>query len=49
MLRDAWQIGHLFGIPLRVHLSWLIVFGLLSWSLASGYFPAVLPDLPVWS
>lgn len=49
MLRDAWQIGHLFGIPLRVHLSWLIVFGLLSWSLAGGYFPAVLPDLPVWS
>jgi Zn-dependent protease/predicted transcriptional regulator len=49
MLRDAWQIGRLFGIPLRVHISWLIIFGLISWSLASGYFPAVLPDLPVWS
>ena len=49
MLRDAWQIGRLFGIPLRVHVSWLIVFGLVSWSLAGGYFPAVLPDLPVWS
>lgn len=48
-MHDAWQIGRLFGIPLRVHLSWLIVFGLISWSLAAGYFPAQLPDLPVWS
>jgi Zn-dependent protease/predicted transcriptional regulator len=48
-MRDAWQIGHLFGIPLRIHVSWLIVFGLVSWSLAAGYFPAQLPDLPVWS
>jgi Zn-dependent protease/predicted transcriptional regulator len=48
-MRDAWRIGHLFGIPLRIHVSWLIVFGLVSWSLAAGYFPAQLPDLPVWS
>jgi Zn-dependent protease/CBS domain-containing protein len=48
-MADAWQIGRLFGIPLRVHLSWLLVFGLISWSLAAGYFPAQLPDLPVWS
>jgi Zn-dependent protease/CBS domain-containing protein len=48
-MRDAWQIGRLYGIPLRIHLSWVIVFGLVSWSLAAGYFPAQLPDLPVWS
>lgn len=48
-MHDAWQIGRLFGIPLRVHVSWLIVFGLISWSLAAGYFPAQMPDLPVWS
>jgi Zn-dependent protease/CBS domain-containing protein len=48
-MHDAWQVGRLFGIPLRVHLSWLVVFGLVSWSLAAGYFPAQLPDLPVWS
>jgi Zn-dependent protease/CBS domain-containing protein len=48
-MHDAWQIGRLFGIPLRVHVSWLIVFGLISWSLAAGYLPAQLPDLPVWS
>jgi Zn-dependent protease len=48
-MQDAWQIGRLFGIPLRVHFSWLIMFGLVSWSLAVGYFPAMFPDLPVWS
>jgi Zn-dependent protease/predicted transcriptional regulator len=45
-MQDAWQIGRLFGIPLRVHVSWFIVFGLVSWSLAVGYFPALLPGLP---
>lgn len=48
-MQDAWQIGRLFGIPLRVHISWLIIFGLVSWSLAGAYFPAMLPDLPTWS
>jgi Zn-dependent protease len=48
-MQDAWQIGRLLGIPLRIHLSWLIIFALLTWSLASGYFPAVLPDMPAWS
>jgi Zn-dependent protease/predicted transcriptional regulator len=48
-VQDAWVIGRLFGIPLRVHFSWLIVFGLVSWSLAVGYFPSMLPGLPAWS
>jgi Zn-dependent protease len=39
---------HLFrvaGIPVRVDRSWVLVFGLITWSLAAGYFPRVLPDL----
>jgi Zn-dependent protease/CBS domain-containing protein len=48
-MHDAWQIGRLLGIPLRIHLSWLIIFGLVTWSLAAGYFPAVVPDMPAWS
>jgi Zn-dependent protease len=48
-MHDAWQIGHLFGIPLKIHVSWLVVFGLVSWALAGSYFPAVIPDLPAWS
>jgi Zn-dependent protease len=35
------------GIPVRVHVSWLVIYGLLAWSLSVGYFPQVLPDLPV--
>src|SRR5512134_3098809 len=48
-MHDAWQIGRLLGIPLRIHLSWLLIFGLVTWSLAAGYFPAVVPDMPAWS
>ncbi len=33
------------GIPLRVHPSWLLIYALLTWTLAVGYFPRVVPDL----
>jgi len=45
-LKGAWKIGTLMGIPIRVHYSWLIIFGLLTWMLSSRYFPQVTPDLP---
>jgi Zn-dependent protease len=45
-LKGAWKIGSILGIPIRVHFSWLIVFGLLTWLLSSRYFPQVTPDLP---
>ena len=35
------------GIPVRAHPSWLLILALLTWNLAVGYFPQVLPDLPV--
>jgi Zn-dependent protease len=34
------------GIPVRVHPSWLAVYGLIAWTLAIGYFPQMLPELP---
>jgi Zn-dependent protease len=34
------------GIPVQVHVSWLVIYGLIAWSLAVGYFPEVLPALP---
>jgi Zn-dependent protease/CBS domain-containing protein len=40
-------LGAIRGIPIRIHFTWLIIFGLLSWSLASGYFPQHYPDLPI--
>jgi Zn-dependent protease len=45
-LKGAWKIGTIMGIPIRVHFSWLIVFGLITWLLSSRYFPQVTPDLP---
>jgi Zn-dependent protease/predicted transcriptional regulator len=39
---QSWQIGRIFGIPLKVHVSWFLVFLLVAWSLAEYYFPAVL-------
>lgn len=32
------------GITIEVHLSWLLVYGLITWTLAVGYFPRILPD-----
>ncbi|MBE7446896.1 MAG: site-2 protease family protein [Planctomycetia bacterium] len=43
----AWKVATLMGIPIRVHLSWFIVFGLITWSLSTHYFPKAAPDLPV--
>jgi len=47
MLRGSLQLCSIRGIPIRIHFTWLIIFGLVSWTLASGYFPQHYPDLPV--
>lgn len=40
-----WQIGRILGIPIKVHVSWFFVFLFVTWSLATGYLPDVLPGL----
>ncbi len=35
----------MFGIPIHVHASWLFVFFFMTWSLATGYLPDMLPGL----
>lgn len=40
------RIARLLGVPVYLHFSWLILFGLLAWTLATGYFPALDPRLP---
>ena len=39
----------MIGIPIYLHFSWLIIFGLIVWTLSTGYFPAQYPDLPASS
>src|SRR2546421_3689741 len=48
MFWHSWQVGRIFGIPLRIHISWFLVFALVVWSLARYYFPYVLPQIPCW-
>ena len=35
----------LLGFEVRVDLSWIIIAGLVAWSLAAGYFPVTYPGL----
>ncbi len=44
---NAVTLFRVAGIPIRVHVSWLVIYGLLAWSLSVGYFPQVLPDVAV--
>lgn len=43
MLGATWQIGRVFGIPIRLHVSWFLVFAFATWTLAVGYLPESLP------
>jgi Zn-dependent protease len=44
-MRDAFPVARVLGIPIRIHWSWFAVLGLITWTLAEGYFPARLPAL----
>lgn len=39
------KLGHIKGIAIGLHGSWFVIFALVTWSLATGYFPASYPDL----
>src|SRR5207245_8959875 len=47
MFGNSWHIGRIFGIPLRVHISWFLVFALVAWQ-GRSYFPYVLPQFASW-
>lgn len=38
-------IGKIWNVPIRLHLSWLLIFFLVTWSLARGFLPAEYPRL----
>ena len=35
------RIGRLFGIPIEINLSWLVIFGLVTVGLGASYFPSI--------
>jgi Zn-dependent protease/CBS domain-containing protein len=38
-------LGRILGIRIGIHWSWLVVFALIAWTLASGIFPSTNPGL----
>lgn len=46
MLRGGIPIGKAFGISLRLHYSWFLIFAFITWALAAVYFPNTYP---AWS
>jgi Zn-dependent protease len=40
----SFRLFRVFGIDVGIHPSWLLIFGLVTWSLATGYFPFALRD-----
>lgn len=38
-------LGEIRGIRIEIHYTWLIVFVLVTWSLAAGVFPRLIPGL----
>ncbi len=39
------KLGKIGGIPIGLHFSWFLVFILITWSLSSGYFPELYPEM----
>ncbi|MBI5956965.1 MAG: site-2 protease family protein [Chloroflexi bacterium] len=46
MTKSSFSLGRILGIPVAVHVSWLVIFVLITWSLGGSYFPHQYPDWP---
>src|SRR5271157_1700012 len=47
MNRSAISLGRILGIPSGLDYSWFLIFALLTWSLATSYYPAEFTNWPV--
>jgi Zn-dependent protease/CBS domain-containing protein len=46
MTRNMIPLGRIVGIPVGLDLSWFLIFVLLTWSLATSYFPSEFAGWP---
>ena len=46
-MESSLTLGRIRGIPIGLHLSWFLIFALVTWSLALGYFPLEYEGLDV--
>jgi Zn-dependent protease/CBS domain-containing protein len=44
-MKSGIRIGTIINIPIELHASWFLIFGLLTWSLAAGLLPQEYPEL----
>ncbi|HVO66662.1 MAG TPA: site-2 protease family protein [Syntrophales bacterium] len=47
MNRHTIPVGRILGIPIGLDYSWFLIFGLITWTMAVGYYPAEFKDWPV--
>ena len=45
MLTGSIQLFAVKGISIRVHASWLIIFAIVTWSIATGFLPGAVPGI----
>jgi Zn-dependent protease/predicted transcriptional regulator len=45
MLKNSIRIARIGGISINIHVSWILIFVLVTWTLAGSYFPR---NYPVW-
>jgi len=46
MNRSTISLGRILGIPIGLDYSWFLIFALLTWSLATDYYPAEFKNWP---
>jgi Zn-dependent protease len=46
-MNTSLKIARIWGIPIGLHISWFLIFILLTWSLSTSYFPLEYPKLGV--
>jgi Zn-dependent protease len=47
MNRHTIPLGRILGIPIGLDYSWFLIFGLITWTMAVGYYPAEFKDWPI--
>ena len=46
MNRHTIPLGRILGIPIGLDYSWFLIFGLITWTMAVGYYPAEFKNWP---
>ncbi len=47
MNRHTISLGRILGIPISLDYSWFLIFGLITWTMAVGYYPAEYKNWPI--